>query len=47
MSDMRDSDTSNIRPFKALSLAGKLVFVGKALIFFVSGGFVFPTLWVD
>jgi hypothetical protein len=25
----------------------KLRFIGKALVFFVSGGFVFPTLWID
>jgi hypothetical protein len=47
MSDIRDPNTSNIRPFKDLSLAGKLAFLGKAVIFFVSGGFIFPTLWVD
>ena len=47
MSETPDSNASNIRPFKDLSLAGKLVFVGKALIFLVSGGFIFPTLWVD
>jgi hypothetical protein len=25
----------------------KVRFVGKALVFFVSGGFVFPTMWID
>ena len=25
----------------------KVRFLGKALVFFVSGGFVFPTVWVD
>ena len=47
MTDTREPDRSIIRPFKSLSFAGKLVFVSKALIFLVSGGFIFPTLWVD
>ena len=25
----------------------KLAFIGKAFVFFVSGGFIFPTIWVD
>jgi hypothetical protein len=25
----------------------KLKFLGKALVFFASGGFVFPTIWID
>jgi hypothetical protein len=30
-----------------MSFSEKLVFMGKALVFFLSGGFIFPTLWVD
>ena len=25
----------------------KLVFIGKAFVFFISGGFAYPTIWVD
>jgi hypothetical protein len=35
------------RRFKDMGLREKLVFIGKAFVFFVSGGFIFPTLWVD
>jgi hypothetical protein len=35
------------RRFKQMSGHEKLVFAGKALLFLVSGGFVFPTLWTD
>ena len=33
--------------FKDMSFNEKLVFIGKALVFLVSGGFIFPTLWID
>jgi hypothetical protein len=33
--------------FSDMSSSEKLGFLGKALIFFLSGGFVFPTMWVD
>ena len=35
------------RPFTAMTLGEKLNFIGKALVFFVSGGFIFPTMWTD
>ena len=35
------------RRFRDLSPGEKLRFVGKACVFFLSGGFVFPTLWID
>ena len=35
------------KPFKAMTPREKLRFACKALIFFVSGGFIFPTLWID
>jgi hypothetical protein len=41
------SETLNDRRFTNMSFKEKLVFLGKALVFFISGGFVFPTLWVD
>ena len=33
--------------FIELTFSEKLRFAGKALVFFASGGFVFPTIWVD
>lgn len=33
--------------FSELSAADKLRFIGKATLFFLSGGFVFPTMWID
>jgi hypothetical protein len=47
MSQKPQHQTLNDRRFKDMSSSEKLVFIGKALIFFISGGFVFPTLWVD
>ena len=35
------------KPFSAMTPSEKLSFVGKACIFFLSGGFIFPTLWID
>lgn len=25
----------------------RMRFMGKALVFFASGGFIFPTIWID
>ena len=46
---MAESTTSPepSKTFAQLTLSDKLKFIGKAVLFFVSGGFVFPTLWVD
>lgn len=35
------------RLYRDMSSHEKLVFVGKAAIFFLSGGFIYPTLWID
>ena len=35
------------RRFKDMSFNEKLVFVGKAVVFLASGGFIFPTIWID
>ncbi|MGZ5125401.1 MAG: hypothetical protein ACXWCP_16560 [Burkholderiales bacterium] len=40
-------DSLNDRRFKQMRVSEKLAFIGKALVFFISGGFIFPTLWVD
>ena len=37
----------NDKPFTAMTSGEKLRFACKALVFFVSGGFIFPTLWID
>jgi len=37
----------NDKHFSAMTSNEKLSFIGKALVFFVSGGFIFPTMWVD
>ena len=33
--------------FRDMSSQEKIAFIGKAFIFFVSGGFIYPTLWID
>ena len=33
--------------FRDMTSGEKLAFIGKACLFFISGGFVYPTLWVD
>jgi hypothetical protein len=35
------------RLFVEMNGREKLAFIGKALVFFASGGFVYPTLWID
>jgi hypothetical protein len=34
-------------PFAAMDNSQKLAFVGKACVFFLSGGFIHPNLWRD
>ena len=35
------------KSFGELTWTEKLKFTAKALVFLVSGGFVFPTMWID
>ena len=35
------------RLFVDMSGREKMAFLAKALVFFASGGFIYPTLWVD
>lgn len=35
------------RRFKDMSFNEKLVFIGKAAVFLASGGFIYPTIWID
>lgn len=37
----------NDKPFSAMTSNEKTTFVLKALVFLVSGGFIFPTIWID
>jgi len=33
--------------YRDMSRSQKIAFIGKAFIFFVSGGFIYPTIWID
>ncbi len=35
------------RRFSDMTPGEKLRFIGKAFVFLISGGFIYPTLWVD
>lgn len=37
----------NDKRLSAMTLGEKMYFIGKALVFLVSGGFIFPTMWID
>jgi len=47
MADSGKTSDKVEKGFADMAFSEKLKFIGKALVFFVSGGFVFPTLWVD
>jgi hypothetical protein len=40
-------DGLNDRRFVDMNSKEKLAFIGKAMVFFLTGGFVYPTMWVD
>ncbi len=42
-----ESPALNDRRFSDMSGREKLVFMAKAAVFFISGGFIYPTIWVD
>jgi hypothetical protein len=46
MADNQKNVRSEVR-FTDMSAGQRLRFLGKALVFFISGGFVFPTMWID
>jgi len=33
--------------YRDMSSQEKVSFIGKACIFFLSGGFIYPTIWID
>jgi hypothetical protein len=43
----REEPKLDDKPFSAMTPGEKLRFIGKAMVFFVSGGFIFPTMWID
>lgn len=47
MSDIQPAGDAPDRRFSDMSFKAKLGFIGKAIVFLFSGGFIFPTLWVD
>ena len=47
MSEPQQQTPQTDKPFSAMTRNEKLVFIGKALVFLVSGGFIYPTLWID
>ena len=42
-----DVNALSDRRFSDMTPGEKLRFIGKALVFLISGGFIYPTLWVD
>ena len=42
-----ESRPLNDKPFSAMTSSEKMTFIWKAAIFFISGGFIFPTIWID
>jgi hypothetical protein len=47
MADNKQKPTNADKRFVDMDTSEKMRFIGKALVFFVSGGFLFPTLWID
>jgi hypothetical protein len=47
MNETKPADALNDRRFVDMTFNERLAFLGKALVFFISGGFIFPTIWVD
>jgi hypothetical protein len=41
------ANTLGDRRFADMNSHERLVFIGKAFVFLISGGFIFPTIWVD
>jgi hypothetical protein len=47
MSKEKARQSAESRPFSELNASGKLAFIGKVLVFVISFGFAFPTLFGD
>ena len=44
---MAKKATQPEKSFAVMTSGEKARFIGKALVFFVSGGFIFPTMWIE
>jgi hypothetical protein len=33
--------------YRDMTRQQKFAFIGKACVFFMSGGFIYPTIWID
>ena len=47
MNETESASALNDRRFIDMTSTERLVFIGKAFVFIISGGFIFPTIWVD
>lgn len=47
MSDTPGQNPEIGKRFNTMTSREKISFIGKAFVFFLSGGFVYPTIWVD
>ena len=47
MSEKKAVRAPEERLFRDMSTREKIAFIGKAAVFFVSGGFIYPTIWID
>jgi hypothetical protein len=47
MNETQNAHALNDRRFVDMTSRERLVFIGKAFVFLVSGGFIYPTIWVD
>lgn len=48
MSSVRKKESFHSgKRFSELSFREKLLFLGKACIFFASGGFIYSNMWID
>ena len=47
MNENEPTRTLNDRRFVQMTSRERLVFIGKAFVFIISGGFIFPTIWVE
>ena len=47
MNETEPVSSLNDRRFVDMTSRERLTFIGKAFVFIISGGFIFPTIWVD
>lgn len=47
MNPTSDQNPEIGKRFSTMTSREKISFIGKAFVFFLSGGFVYPTIWTD